>query len=528
MKEQLEQYVKRVREIEQFCSGNEQATKQSLITPLFVILGYDPADPRECRPEFKVDFGKDRSTKPIDWAFVISGVPAFFEEAKEVGAKINRYSEQLGDYFAKEPAVRLGILTNGVQWRFYTDLDHENIMDKEPFLTWDLLDDDTIPLDFLTLLQKSQFKPQLIRAFAERKNRQSLLVAELTRLLEPSPEFIKLAVANSETRPLHPRIVEEWKPILVNAIHEWAKQQTLQVALQPPGQVEISKRTSCPRTEARSKRGRKDIALADLIAAGILSPPLKLFRKYKGQTVEAELLPDGKVWFQGVTYPSSSQAGEVARGSITGRRMNTNGWSFWQYRDAAGKRLCLDDARKRFVKTMHPRPERTTSPNDPAGDLDRPERDRLRLKFWQGLLGRPKAQATRHANITPGGYNWIGAGSGVRGLPFVYSIRKEGGQVELYIDRGEGQEQENKRIFGRLHSQKKEIEGSFGGELSWQRLGDKRACRISFVIRVGGYKSPESKWPEIQDDMIDAMIRLEKAFGPILAKLKAELASEAE
>ena len=54
-----------------------------------------------------------------------------------------------------------------------------------PFFSWDVLNDD-LPLDLLTILQKSQFKPQMIRTFAERKHHQNLLVQELTRLLEPS------------------------------------------------------------------------------------------------------------------------------------------------------------------------------------------------------------------------------------------------------------------------------------------------------------------------------------------------------
>jgi len=107
-----------------------------------------------------------------------------------------------------------------------------------------------------------------------------------------------------------------------------------------------------------------------------------------------------------------------------------------------------------------------------------------------------------------------------------YVIGQDEARVELYIDRGAYQDEANKRIFDRLHSQKKEVEGSFGGELSWQRLDDKRACRIVHTMTVGGYRSDESKWPEIQDPMIDAMIRLEKALAPDLEKLKTALASE--
>ena len=95
MREAMPQYVKRVQELAEHVRGNEQATKQSLVGPLFTMLGYDLTDPRECIPEYRVDFGPNRSIKPIDWAFLQSGHPIFFVEAKEVGKKLANSDEQL-------------------------------------------------------------------------------------------------------------------------------------------------------------------------------------------------------------------------------------------------------------------------------------------------------------------------------------------------------------------------------------------------------------------------------------------------
>ena len=238
MREALQAYVKRVGELAEHVRGNEPATKQSLVGPLFTILGYDLTDPRECVPEYRVDFGPNRSVKPIDWAFLQNGHPIFFVEAKEVGKKLANYDEQLADYFAKAPEARLGILTNGVQWRFFTDVVNPNIMDKEPFVKWDVLADEQPPFDFLTLLQKSQFNTSLIRTFAERKRAQNLLVAELNRLLEPSGDFVRLAITNIETRRITDKVVEDWKPVLANAINEWARQRTLTAVLDNPARSE--------------------------------------------------------------------------------------------------------------------------------------------------------------------------------------------------------------------------------------------------------------------------------------------------
>jgi hypothetical protein len=158
------------------------------------------------------------------------------------------------------------------------------------------------------------------------------------------------------------------------------------------------------------------------------------------------------------------------------------------------------------------------------GRQERAERYGIRKRFWQGLLTRAVAKTTLHANISPGEYSWIGAGSGMRGLNFNYVIRQDGGSVELYIDRGADDAETNKRFFDWLLGHKDEIEDAFGGELAWQRLDQKRGCRVACNFALGGWRSDELKWPEIQDAMINAMVRLEKAMKPQIASLKTQFA----
>jgi DNA-binding transcriptional ArsR family regulator len=96
-------------------------------------------------------------------------------------------------------------------------------------------------------------------------------------------------------------------------------------------------------------RTLSEVSLANLIAAGILSPPVKLFRRYKGTRLEATLLGDGSVEFKGQRFQTCSGAAEAARETVSGGRMNTNGWVFWQYKTPDGKRLLLRDARRQVV-----------------------------------------------------------------------------------------------------------------------------------------------------------------------------------
>ena len=147
------------------------------------------------------------------------------------------------------------------------------------------------------------------------------------------------------------------------------------------------------------------------------------------------------------------------------------------------------------------------------------ERYVIRKQFWAGLLEGARAKTKLHANISPGQHSWIGTGAGKYGLAYNYVIRKNDGTVELYIDRGKEGESENKAIFDELGESKDAIETVFGESLDWQRLEGRRACRIKKNIDLGGYRD-ESKWPEIQEAMIDAMIRLEKALKLHITKLK--------
>jgi Domain of unknown function (DUF4268) len=148
------------------------------------------------------------------------------------------------------------------------------------------------------------------------------------------------------------------------------------------------------------------------------------------------------------------------------------------------------------------------------------ERDELRRDFWTTLLQRAKSKTKLHAAISPGTVGWISAGSGIGGIGYVYTASLHDGGIELYIDKGKDAEGENKRIFDALLACKEEVERQFGDALEWQRLDGKQACRVRKRYTICGYGDDRSRWPEVQDTMIDSMVRFEKAFGPHLSRLK--------
>lgn len=150
----------------------------------------------------------------------------------------------------------------------------------------------------------------------------------------------------------------------------------------------------------------------------------------------------------------------------------------------------------------------------------RAERHVLRERFWSALLAHAKTRTSLHANRKAGIYGWIGGSTGRSGLHLNYATREDDSQVELYIDYGVGGEDRNQKAFELLEGQKDAIEGSFGGELEWQPLPDRRGCRIRKILS-GGWRTPQDQWPELHHAMVDAMIRLEKAVRPYIEKLPA-------
>ncbi|MBI1927039.1 DUF4268 domain-containing protein [Candidatus Poribacteria bacterium] len=144
------------------------------------------------------------------------------------------------------------------------------------------------------------------------------------------------------------------------------------------------------------------------------------------------------------------------------------------------------------------------------------ERHIIRHRFWTQLLERAKQKTKLHTNISPSHDGYIGGSAGKRGLGFWYTVRQHDSRVGLYIDRGT--DKENQEIFDVLAKSKVAIETEFGGPLEWGAPEGMKGRWIRKQLSHGGYRDKE-RWPEIQDAMIDAMIRLEKAFRPYIDKL---------
>ncbi|MFZ4761374.1 MAG: DUF4268 domain-containing protein [Alphaproteobacteria bacterium] len=144
------------------------------------------------------------------------------------------------------------------------------------------------------------------------------------------------------------------------------------------------------------------------------------------------------------------------------------------------------------------------------------ERYDLRFKFWTELLVYAGSLTDLHANRKPGIYSWVGGGIGKSGLGLNYATRGTDSQIDLYIDFKDNSK--NLSAFRQLKQNKEQIEQVFGDLLTWEELENSRACRISYGVN-GGYRTPQTEWPEIHKKLVDAMIRFEKAIRPYIESL---------
>ena len=145
----------------------EEATKTAFIMPFIsLVLGYDVFNPSEVVPEFTADIGTKRGEK-IDYAITRDGEVQILIECKKISEPLNiNHASQLFRYFAVTSA-RIAVLTNGQEYRFYTDLDKPNRMDERPFLVLDVTDLDESLIPELAKLTKDVFDLDSVLSAAE-------------------------------------------------------------------------------------------------------------------------------------------------------------------------------------------------------------------------------------------------------------------------------------------------------------------------------------------------------------------------
>lgn len=210
--EDLKQLSERVCNLTQSIS-TEEATKMSMILPFFQLLGYDVFNPTEFCPEYTADVGVKKGEK-VDYAILINGNPEILIECKWCGDSLTKHGSQLFRYFGTSSA-KFGILTNGLIYQFFTDLDEANKMDLTPFLEIHLDDLKDAQINELKKFSKEAFDKDNIFSTASDLKYTSLIKSVLSKDLdEPSDEFVRYILSNVYDGQKNQKVIDKFKPIV--------------------------------------------------------------------------------------------------------------------------------------------------------------------------------------------------------------------------------------------------------------------------------------------------------------------------
>ncbi len=174
----------------------EEATKNAMVMPFIQILGYNPFDPLEVTPELIADIGTKKGEK-VDYAILKEGAPIIIFECKKSGADLNpNNAGQLFRYF-HVTAARFGVLTNGLVYKFFTDIEHPNKMDEKPFFEFNILDFKDRDVDELKKFAKTAYNLDAILTTANDLKYTRAIQQKLAEwIADPSEDFVRIVSAD--------------------------------------------------------------------------------------------------------------------------------------------------------------------------------------------------------------------------------------------------------------------------------------------------------------------------------------------
>lgn len=198
----------------------EEATKTAFVLPFIQSLGYDVFNPAEVIPELTADVGVKKGEK-VDYAIKNEERVVMLIECKTIGSDLeNNHAGQLYRYFSVTDA-RFGVLTDGVQYLFYSDLEKENKMDERPFFEFNLQNFSPKQVDELKKFTKSGFDLDTIIGTASNLKYHRALIAELNKELQaPSDDFVRLFTSKVYSGRFTQQVAEKFTALTKSAITE--------------------------------------------------------------------------------------------------------------------------------------------------------------------------------------------------------------------------------------------------------------------------------------------------------------------
>lgn len=211
-KDNIKQIAERVNKLKDQLQ-TEEATKNALIMPFLQALGYDVFNPMEIIPEYTCDIGIKKGEK-IDYAIVKDGTPIVLIECKHCTENLNLHDNQLLRYFHVSKA-KFGLLTNGINYKFYSDIVEVNKMDEKPFLEFNITEIKDNQIEELKKFHKSYFDiGSIIETASELKYMNELKYLLHNELNSPSADFVKYFTKQVYPNKITEKILEQFTSLV--------------------------------------------------------------------------------------------------------------------------------------------------------------------------------------------------------------------------------------------------------------------------------------------------------------------------
>ncbi len=218
-KDRLLAHGEHIRKVAHLCNS-EETTKQALILPMLDILGFSAFDPSKVRAEYHADFTGVKASERVDYALFRGNEVVMYVEAKPQNENLTNHVPQLARYFNATPNISVCALTNGLEWRFFTDLNNKNVMDEAPFLTIDMCELSDADIEQLAQFRYDRFQSEALRTLAEESVYLSAFTQAIkTSLREVDTDFVRYVAGRANIqRQFNQRFLDSIRPLVKQAV----------------------------------------------------------------------------------------------------------------------------------------------------------------------------------------------------------------------------------------------------------------------------------------------------------------------
>lgn len=316
-------------------NATEEATKQSLVLPFIArVLGYDVWNPDEVIPEFTADVGIKNGEK-VDYVICRNGKPQILIECKKINENLDGDFSQIFRYFNCVEHAHIAILTNGTEYRFFSDIDAPNRMDSKPFMVFDIMKPDKSLYQEIEKLTKSKFDVIGVMQSAERLKYERAVMALINKqLVSPDETFVKYVMGEIYDGSRSRAKVEQFTSIVRDAMSKVVSMRVderlasalkANASMSQDGAANMSEEDDCLESEELIEQKPRltvhTTTILDLLSDGALSVEDDVYLMDNKQKTDIKFSPNGTMMIG-----ARSVAPSAAAMFYLPHRKSANGW----------------------------------------------------------------------------------------------------------------------------------------------------------------------------------------------------------